>query len=94
MKKLFPDVKISESKYFEIHQDWEVPIPGFFILAPKRMISSIDEFVHDELVDYIELIHKVRKAMRAELKINTVFFFKMRIQNTIIIYGFSHAMNG
>ena len=76
LNKLFPDLKIIETNYFEVHQDWEVPIPGFFILAPKRKIRSIDEFVYEELVDYINLIHKVRKAMRVELNIDTVFFFQ------------------
>ena len=76
MKKLFPDEKIVETKHFDVYQDWEIPIPGFFIVAPKRKIRTIDEFSDEEAVEYINLIRKLRRGMRDVLNINDVYFFQ------------------
>ena len=42
MQNLFPDERVISTDLFDIHQDWEVPIPGFFILATKRPVRSVD----------------------------------------------------
>lgn len=76
MKKLFPDEKIIETKYFDVHQDWEVPIPGFFILSPKRTIKRIDELTEAEATEYIFLVISLRKGMREVLNIDEVYFFQ------------------
>lgn len=74
MNKLFEE-SIIESKYFEVHQDWECPIEGFFILSPKRKIRTIDELTEEEQIDYIKLIIKVRKVLK-QLGIRDVYFFQ------------------
>ena len=75
-KKLFADVKIVETKYFDVHQDWEIPIAGFFIIAPKRKIRTLDEFTDAEAAEYISLIRKLRKGMKEVLDIRDVYFFQ------------------
>lgn len=76
MKILFPDELVFETSLFTIHQDWEVPIPGFFILSPKRIVRTIDEFTEEETEEYIRLIRKLRKGMKELLRIETVYFFQ------------------
>ncbi len=75
-KILFPNENIITTDFFNVSQDWEVPIPGFFIIAPLRKLKSIDEFTDEEANEYITLIRKVRKGMRDVLKIEEVYFFQ------------------
>jgi len=83
-KILFPNENIITAKYFDIHQDWEVQIPGFFIIAPLQKLKSIDEFTDEEAIEFVNLIRKVRKGMRDVLKIDEVYFF----QNEDTEHGF------
>lgn len=76
MNKLFPDEKIFETNFFTVHQDWECPIPAFFIVAPKRTIRTIDEFTNEEASEYIFLIRALRKGMKEVLNISNVYFFQ------------------
>ncbi|MEW6195029.1 MAG: diadenosine tetraphosphate hydrolase [Bacteroidota bacterium] len=76
MNKLFPDELVFESKHFNIHHDWEVPIPGFFIIAPKRTIRTIDEFTEEEAIEYILLTRQLRRGMKEILNIRDVYFFQ------------------
>ena len=75
-KILFPNENIISTDLFNVNQDWEVPIPGFFIIAPLRKLKSIDEFTDEETNEFINLIRKVRKGMRHILKIEEVYFFQ------------------
>ncbi len=75
-KKSFPDEKIIVTGRFDVHQDWEVPIPAFFIIASIRKIRSIEEFTKEEAEEFIRLIAKVRKGMREVLGINDVYLFQ------------------
>ncbi len=75
-KILFKDEIIIKTKLFNLGQDWETPINGFFIIAPLRKIKSIDEFTQEEGIEFINLICKIRKGMREILKINEVYFFQ------------------
>ena len=75
-KILFPNENIITTKLFKVNQDWEVPISGFFIIAPLRKLKSIDEFTSEEETEFINLIHKLRKGMRNILKIEEVYFFQ------------------
>ena len=74
-KKLF-DITIYETDNFEVNQDWEVPIPGFFILSPKNKIKSITEFTDGESHELIDILRKIRNAMRTVLKIKEVSIFQ------------------
>ena len=75
-KILFPNENIITTDLFSVNQDWEVPIPGFFIIAPLRKLKSIDEFTDDEASEFINLTRKIRKGMRDVLKIDDVYFFQ------------------
>jgi diadenosine tetraphosphate (Ap4A) HIT family hydrolase len=74
IKKTF-DITIYETPKFTISQDWEVPIPGFFILSSKRNIKTIDEFNEQETLEFGRLIKEVRSTMRNNLKISKIFLF-------------------
>ena len=75
-EKIFHEEKVTETNYFNIHQDWETPIAGFFIITPKRKIRTIDEFTDAEAVEYINLIRKLRQGMKEVLNIKDVYFFQ------------------
>ncbi len=75
-KILFPNENIITTDLFSVSQDWEVPIPGFFIIAPLRKLKSIDEFTDEEANEFINLTRKIRKGMRDVLKIEEVYFFQ------------------
>jgi diadenosine tetraphosphate (Ap4A) HIT family hydrolase len=83
-ENLFPDEKIIKTNLFDVHQDWEVPIPGFFIISPLRKVKSIDEFTDEEALGFITLIRQIRKGMRDILNIKEVYFF----QNEDTEHGF------
>jgi len=74
-RKLF-DITVYETANFEVSQDWEVPIPGFFIVAPKRKVSSIVDFSDKESKELMDVIRKIRKVMKDVLKIKEVSLFQ------------------
>jgi len=76
MDKLFPNEKIIITKHFDVHQDWGVPIAGFFIITSLRKVISIEEFSDDEIDEFIQLLRKIRKGMKDTLGIDRVCFFQ------------------
>ncbi len=83
-KILFPDEEILDGKYFNTHQDWEVPIPGFFIMANKRKVVSINNFTDEEYLEFTESLRRIRKGMKDVLGIKEVYLF----QNEDSTHGF------
>ncbi|MBN2458180.1 diadenosine tetraphosphate hydrolase [Candidatus Woesearchaeota archaeon] len=75
-KPLFANLDIITTEQFKVGQDWDVPIPGFFIITPIRRLSSVDEFTDEEAAEFIGLIRNVRKGMRETLKIKEVYLFQ------------------
>ncbi len=75
-KNLFPDDKILVTEHFDVHQDWEVPIVGFLIVAAQRKVVSVMEFNDAEIEDFMKVLIKVRKAMKEVLGIDQVYFFQ------------------
>jgi diadenosine tetraphosphate (Ap4A) HIT family hydrolase len=75
-KILFPNDNIIKTSLFKVEQDWEVPIPGFFILAPLRKVRSIAEFTDEELLEFGSLLRKVRQGMQEVLHIHDVYLFQ------------------
>jgi len=67
---------ITKSEYFDAHQDYEIPIPGFVIISSRRHIQSIDEFTEDEQGDFIKFLCRMRSAMRKVLGIETIYLFQ------------------
>ncbi|MEK5482888.1 HIT family protein [Viridibacillus sp. FSL R5-0888] len=66
---------IVETEYFHAHQDVAYPIKGLVILASKRHIKCLDELNEEEMIDYINLLSKIRKAQREVLGIEHVYYF-------------------
>jgi diadenosine tetraphosphate (Ap4A) HIT family hydrolase len=75
-KNLFPDDKVIVTEHFDVHQDWEVPIPGFFIIAARRKIQSVADFTEEETAEFIRLLHMLRKGMKEILNIKYIYLFQ------------------
>jgi len=71
VKKLFNEIVI-ETEHFVVSQDWEAPIPGFFIISAKRKANSILDFSSEEKGEFCDLLFKVRKGMKDVLGIENV----------------------
>ncbi len=72
-----PEYGVLETEYWQVGQDWEVPIPGFFILALKRKgVHSIIDFTAEEWKEYSQLLRRVRQGMKLALGIEEVYFFQ------------------
>lgn len=54
-----------ETQNFFVCTDFEVPIAGFMIISTKRHLSSINEFSDDEKIEFIMLLDKCLKALKA-----------------------------
>lgn len=63
---------IAKTDHFVVTQDFEIPIPGFLILASKRHLVSLADFSEEERKDFIKFLVKVREAMRNSLDIDKV----------------------
>ena len=53
-----------ENERFTLSQDWELPIPGFLIIAPKRHIELLSELTEDERNEMFEIVDKTVKILR------------------------------
>lgn len=53
-----------EDDEFTISQDWEIPIPGFYIISPKRHVSKLSELTNDERNRMFELANMVVSILR------------------------------
>lgn len=67
---------VVKSKYFDAHQDYEIPIPGLIIISSRRHIQSIDEFTDKEQEDFIKFLCRIRSALRKVLKIDIVYMYQ------------------
>ncbi len=65
--------KMAENEHFVAEQDYEIPIPGFVIIASKRHVYSIDELTQIEQETLIKFVFRLRKAMRELLDIKCVY---------------------
>lgn len=63
---------ITETKNFVLHQDPEVPIKGFLIIASKRHIQSISQITQEESSELFDLVYRARLAMKNTGYINEV----------------------
>lgn len=67
---------VKVTQLFHVHQDFEVPIPGFVIVATRRHVTSIDEFTDDEAKEFVDTIRHIRRAMRETLGIENVYLIQ------------------
>lgn len=73
---LIPGGSLLRTEHFDAHQDYEIPIPGFIILASLRHIDAVDQFTEDEQKDFLGTLVHVRKAMREALGITTAYLIQ------------------
>lgn len=64
------------SPFFEVHQDFAVPVPGFMILAARWHVRSIADMTPIQQLDYLQTLTRTRQAMRDALGIETVHIFQ------------------
>lgn len=64
---------IMRTDFFDVSQDFEIPIPGFMIISSLRHVRSVDDFTEDEAIDFIDVLRKTRKLQRTVLDIETVY---------------------
>ncbi len=53
-----------ENDTFTLSQDWELPIPGFMILAPKKHIVSLSEFSDKERNEMFNIVNKTINILK------------------------------
>lgn len=63
---------IYDTKNFVLHQDPDVPLSGFLIVAAKNHIRSIAELTLEESTELFQLVYKARVAMKQVCDINEV----------------------
>ena len=68
--------QIFQTKNFEVNQDWEIPIPGFIIVASLWQIKSVSEFSQEEAVEFIKLVRLARQGLQKVLNVQKVFLYQ------------------
>ena len=53
-----------ENNNFTLSQDWELPIEGFYIVAPKRHIEKFCELTSKERNEMFDIVDKTIKILR------------------------------
>ena len=53
-----------ENERFTLSQDWELPIPGFLIVSPKRHIEMLSELTDEERNEMFSIADKAVRIMR------------------------------
>ena len=68
----FPGGIIKETKFFQVINDFEIPIPAFLIINSKRHIGSLAYFTEEESADFIDFLVQVRAALKKVLGVERV----------------------
>lgn len=55
---------VYEDDLFTLSQDWELPIQGFFVIAPKRHVEEFSELTEDERKEIFDLTNKTIKVLK------------------------------
>jgi diadenosine tetraphosphate (Ap4A) HIT family hydrolase len=58
-----PGGLILETENFVIHQDPEIPIKGFMIIASKKHVSSLVQLNREEACELFDLVYRARVAL-------------------------------
>ena len=53
-----------ENERFTLSQDWELPIPGFMVLSPKKHIEKLEDFLKEERDEMFDIVNKTIKILR------------------------------
>ena len=55
---------VYEDDLFTISQDWELPIPGFFVLSPKRCVEKLSDLTDKEREKMFLLLYTTMNVLR------------------------------
>lgn len=67
-----------ESDKFTISQDWELPIVGFYVIAPKRHVNYLNELTADEQHEMMNLIDKMLQILKECVTKTYIVMFEER----------------
>ena len=67
-----PGGVIEANDAFYVHQDPEVPIPGFLVIGAKKHVKSISEFTEKEYADFTALLYRSRKRLECLPNIHSI----------------------
>jgi len=70
------------TKHFMVNQNFEVPIPGFYIISTRRHIFSVDEFTEEECAEFARILKLIRQGMREALDVKIVYLFQNEAGNS------------
>lgn len=71
-----PSGMIFENEYFTLSQDWELPIPGFLVLSPKKHYETLNEIPETIKIEMFKLVDKTIAFLKDEHiceKYNVIF---------------------
>lgn len=53
-----------ENERFTLSQDWELPIPGFMVVSPKKCIEKFSELNENEKIEIFKIVDKAILILR------------------------------
>ena len=53
-----------ENERFTLSQDWELPIPGFFIVSPKRCVDVLSALTKEERDEMFEIVDRTIRILK------------------------------
>jgi len=53
-----------ENENFTVSQDWELPIPGFFVIAPKKHVENLCELSDEEQAEMFAIMNKTIRILK------------------------------
>ncbi len=69
LSMLVPGDFIKQAKYFCVHQDPLIPLPGFLVIASLRHIQSLSEMQRSEYEEFSGLVRITHQAIKDVTKI-------------------------
>ncbi len=81
---------VYKDELFGVYQDFETPIPGFYILETRRHIQRILDFNREEQTSYNKLVFRIRNAMNDVLGIQEVTLIQEERSSHFHLWLFPH----
>ena len=53
-----------ENEKFNMSQDWELPIPAFFVVSPNRCVDNFGDLTFEEQIEIYDIVNKTIKILR------------------------------
>jgi diadenosine tetraphosphate (Ap4A) HIT family hydrolase len=69
---LVPGDFIKKAKYFFVHQDPLIPLPGFLVIASRRHYQSITDMQEAEYNEFSALVRDARSAIKEAIDVEYI----------------------